>query len=147
MYPFHCIKISYNLRNNRFSEHEDTAIEEPLTCESPEPMSCYLHHDPDHPISSFSVINKMRVNIQVRQLSTEIYNNRFELYYVVRYSNFFQYNSQLCDVSLRVGDSVTKAHRLVLASSSPYFYAMFNGECDKFFLFIKTFSLINRRHG
>ncbi|XP_060864416.1 kelch-like protein 17 [Metopolophium dirhodum] len=79
-------------------KHEDTVIEEPLTCESPEPMSCYLHHDPDHPMSSFSVINKMRVNIQ------------------------------LCDVSLRVGNSVTKAHRLVLASSSPYFYAMFNDD-------------------
>ncbi|VVC42402.1 BTB/Kelch-associated,BTB-kelch protein,BTB/POZ domain,Kelch-type beta propeller,Kelch repeat type [Cinara cedri] len=78
---------------------EETAIaEEPPTCESPEPMSCYLHHDPDHPMSSFSVINKMRVNIQ------------------------------LCDVSLRVGNSVTKAHRLVLASSSPYFYAMFNDD-------------------
>lgn len=35
---------------------------------------------------------------------------------------------QLCDVALRVGNSVTKAHRLVLASSSPYFYAMFNGK-------------------
>jgi len=41
----------------------------------------------------------------------------------------FFYTFQLCDVSLRVGNSVTKAHRLVLASSSPYFYAMFNGEC------------------
>lgn len=38
---------------------------------------------------------------------------------------------QLCDVSLRVGNSVTKAHRLVLASSSPYFYAMFNGKSAK----------------
>lgn len=44
---------------------EETVAEEPPTCESPEPMSCYLHHDPDHPMSSFSVINKMRVNIQV----------------------------------------------------------------------------------
>lgn len=77
----------------------------------------------------------MRVNIQVRQLSTKIYDIRFELYYVIGCSNFFQHNSQLCDVSLRVGNSVTKAHRLVLASSSPYFYAMFNGECDKFFFF------------
>lgn len=84
LYPFHCIKIFYNLRNNRFSENEETVAEEPVTCESPEPMSCYLHHDPDHPISSFSVINKMRVNIQVRQLSTQIYDIRFKLYYVIR---------------------------------------------------------------
>lgn len=49
---------------------------------------------------------------------------------VLMSSFFFCFGNvpQLCDVSLRVGNSVTKAHRLVLASSSPYFYAMFNGK-------------------
>jgi len=56
----------YLYSNICFLELDDTTTEEQQTCESPEPMSYYLHHDPDHPMSSFSVINKMRVNIQVR---------------------------------------------------------------------------------
>ncbi|KAK9737956.1 Kelch motif [Popillia japonica] len=34
----------------------------------------------------------------------------------------------LCDVSLKVGSETFKAHRVVLASVSPYFFAMFNGD-------------------
>jgi len=141
------------VRDKLIPEHEESGIEEPQTCESPEPMSCYLHHDPDHPMSSFSVINKMRVNIQVRQLNKK--KIRYSCPILLCYHCYqmlyfcFKYNSQLCDVSLRVGNSVTKAHRLVLASSSPYFYAMFNGEWNKFFVFlIKTYLFIfNRWHG
>lgn len=64
-----------------FSELEETVVaaEEPPICESPEPMSCYLHHDPNHPISSFSVINKMRVNIQVRQIIYLYYNKQITI--------------------------------------------------------------------
>lgn len=35
---------------------------------------------------------------------------------------------QLCDVRLEVGGDTINAHRVVLASVSPYFYAMFNGK-------------------
>lgn len=34
---------------------------------------------------------------------------------------------QLCDVILEVNGEKINAHRVVLASVSPYFYAMFNG--------------------
>ena len=35
---------------------------------------------------------------------------------------------QLCDVVLRIGIDSIPAHRVVLASVSPYFYAMFNDD-------------------
>lgn len=35
---------------------------------------------------------------------------------------------QLCDVTLEVGGETINAHKVILASVSPYFYAMFNGE-------------------
>ena len=35
---------------------------------------------------------------------------------------------QLCDVVLKIGVDSIHAHRVVLASVSPYFYAMFNGK-------------------
>lgn len=35
--------------------------------------------------------------------------------------------NQLCDVILEVNGEKINAHRVVLASVSPYFYAMFNG--------------------
>lgn len=34
---------------------------------------------------------------------------------------------QLCDVTLEIGGETIHAHKVVLASVSPYFYAMFNG--------------------
>lgn len=37
------------------------------------------------------------------------------------------YSFQLCDVILEVGGETINAHKVVLASVSPYFYAMFNG--------------------
>ncbi|GJQ83409.1 hypothetical protein Trydic_g14191 [Trypoxylus dichotomus] len=36
-------------------------------------------------------------------------------------------HGQLCDVTLKVGLETFKAHRVILASVSPYFFAMFNG--------------------
>ncbi|OQR69674.1 actin binding protein-like, partial [Tropilaelaps mercedesae] len=46
--------------------------------------------------------------------------------------NAMRYNGQLCDVVLRSdslsGSQQLSAHRLVLAASSAYFFAMFNGE-------------------
>lgn len=38
-----------------------------------------------------------------------------------------RHNIQLCDVNLEVSGVVINAHKVVLASVSPYFYAMFNG--------------------
>ncbi len=42
--------------------------------------------------------------------------------------NRMRINGQLCDVKLKSGMVVVPAHRLVLASVSPYFHAMFNGK-------------------
>lgn len=55
------------------------------------------HQNPGHCIASFSSINQMRHNLQ------------------------------LCDVSLEVAGETINAHKVILASVSPYFYAMFNG--------------------
>uniref|UniRef100_A0A0A1X9B2 Kelch-like protein 17 n=3 Tax=Zeugodacus cucurbitae TaxID=28588 RepID=A0A0A1X9B2_ZEUCU len=56
------------------------------------------HQNPGHCIASFAAINQMRNN------------------------------TQLCDVSLEVGGETIQAHKVVLASVSPYFYAMFNDD-------------------
>ncbi|XP_065168992.1 kelch-like protein 17 [Atheta coriaria] len=37
-------------------------------------------------------------------------------------------NEQLCDITLTIGLEQFKAHKVVLASISPYFFAMFNGD-------------------
>lgn len=37
-------------------------------------------------------------------------------------------HAQLCDVILDVAGETINAHKLILASVSPYFYAMFNGK-------------------
>ncbi|CAG9861996.1 unnamed protein product [Phyllotreta striolata] len=37
-------------------------------------------------------------------------------------------HGQLCDITLKIGLETFRAHKVVLASVSPYFYAMFNGE-------------------
>lgn len=55
------------------------------------------HSYPGHCIASFNLINRMRQNIQ------------------------------LCDVKLQAGGEIIHAHKVILASASPYFYAMFNG--------------------
>jgi hypothetical protein len=55
------------------------------------------HQNPGHCIASFNLINRMRNNFQ------------------------------LCDVKLEAGGEVIHAHKVILASASPYFYAMFNG--------------------
>lgn len=55
------------------------------------------HQNPGHCIASFAAINRMRCN------------------------------AQLCDVKLSVGGENINAHKVILASASPYFYAMFNG--------------------
>lgn len=36
---------------------------------------------------------------------------------------------QLCDVTLTVGECEFRAHKVVLAATSPYFRGMFTGEC------------------
>ncbi|KAF5283994.1 hypothetical protein FQR65_LT13628 [Abscondita terminalis] len=37
-------------------------------------------------------------------------------------------HGQLCDITLHVGLEIIRAHKVVLASISPYFFAMFNGD-------------------
>ncbi|XP_058818193.1 kelch-like protein 17 [Topomyia yanbarensis] len=56
------------------------------------------HQNPGHCIASFSAISRMR------------------------------HNAQLCDVTLEVGGETINAHKVILASVSPYFYAMFNDD-------------------
>ncbi|EEC17539.1 conserved hypothetical protein [Ixodes scapularis] len=46
--------------------------------------------------------------------------------------NCMRLKGQLCDVQLTAGGQQLRAHRLVLAASSPYFHAMFNSDmCEK----------------
>ncbi|KAL1464852.1 hypothetical protein WDU94_004463 [Cyamophila willieti] len=66
--------------------------------DNPDGYNHYFHQTADHFTQSFTAINLMRHNIQ------------------------------LCDVTLRCGMDTIHAHRVVLASTSPYFHAMFNDD-------------------
>ena len=63
-----------------------------------------------HAVSGFSVMNRMRIH------------------------------SQLCDVKLKSGMVMIPAHKVVLASVSPYFHAMFNGRNKSGLLVVKCLS-------
>ena len=45
--------------------------------------------------------------------------------------NALRQQNQLCDVVLKAANTEIRAHRVVLASSSPYFFAMFTGELSE----------------
>lgn len=45
--------------------------------------------------------------------------------------NTLRLQNQLCDVVLKAGSVEIPAHKVVLASSSSYFYAMFTGELSE----------------
>ena len=62
-----------------------------------EPLTQLHHKQKGHALSGFSLMNRMRIN------------------------------GQLCDVKLKCGMVSIPAHKVVLASVSPYFHAMFNG--------------------
>ncbi|XP_071447605.1 kelch-like protein 17 [Hetaerina americana] len=70
----------------------------PIRPPPPPIHSHFFHRNPDHSSVSFAAINRMRLN------------------------------SQLCDIVLKIGGEEIRAHRVVLASVSPYFYAMFNDD-------------------
>lgn len=57
--------------------------------------------------------------------SSECHNKSFQVMNALREQN------QLCDVLLKAGGNEIPAHRVVLASSSPYFLAMFTGELSE----------------
>lgn len=57
--------------------------------------------------------------------STESHNKSFQVMNSLREQN------QLCDVLLKAAGNEIPAHRVVLASSSPYFLAMFTGELSE----------------
>ena len=57
--------------------------------------------------------------------SPECHNKSFQVMNTLREQN------QLCDVLLKAAGSEIPAHRVVLASSSPYFFAMFTGELSE----------------
>lgn len=57
--------------------------------------------------------------------SPECHNKSFQVMNTLREQN------QLCDVLLKAGGNEIPAHRVVLASSSPYFLAMFTGELSE----------------
>lgn len=70
----------------------------PAAAADAEVLTQLFHANADHYRLSFAAINRMRQH------------------------------AQLCDVTLKIGSDSINAHRLVLASVSPYFHAMFNGE-------------------
>lgn len=45
--------------------------------------------------------------------------------------NLLRQHHELCDIILRVGDVKIHAHKVVLASISPYFKAMFTGNLSE----------------
>ena len=57
--------------------------------------------------------------------SPECHNKSFQVMNTLREQN------QLCDVLLKAAGNEIPAHRVVLASSSPYFFAMFTGELSE----------------
>ena len=57
--------------------------------------------------------------------SSECHNKSFQVMNTLREQN------QLCDVLLKAGGNEIPAHRVVLASSSRYFLAMFTGELSE----------------
>ena len=57
--------------------------------------------------------------------SSECHNKSFQVMNTLREQN------QLCDVLLMAGGNEIPAHKVVLASSSPYFRAMFTGELSE----------------
>lgn len=59
----------------------------------------------------------------------------------------FTYSIQLCDVILEVSGEKINAHRVVLASVSPYFYAMFNGMYWNFFSVFFFYCIVCSRIG
>ncbi|KAL0271210.1 UNVERIFIED_CONTAM: hypothetical protein PYX00_008380 [Menopon gallinae] len=73
-------------------------VTSPATTPNGEPATTFYHHSPDHCSTSLAAINRMRQN------------------------------SQLCDIVLKVGGNSVSAHKVVLASVSPYFHAMFNDD-------------------
>ncbi|XP_059474437.1 kelch-like protein 17 isoform X2 [Neocloeon triangulifer] len=78
---------------------EAAALPPPISpAPSAEHLPDFFHHNPEHCAASFAAISKMRQN------------------------------AQLCDVALIIGDEVVHAHKVILASISPYFHAMFNDD-------------------
>jgi len=59
------------------------------------------------------------------------YHNQNHPYRVLERFNELRNNNELCDVTLVAGGHEVKAHRALLASSSPYFSAMFTGFEEK----------------
>jgi len=57
--------------------------------------------------------------------SPDCHNKSFQVMNTLREQN------QLCDVLLKAAGSEIPAHRVVLASASPYFFAMFTGELSE----------------
>ncbi|XP_055312333.1 kelch-like protein 17 [Sitodiplosis mosellana] len=101
------ISTASSVTNGTIASAEDITVTSSSTqtpCDlSPLPINDDMlpqahHQNPGHCIASFAAINQMRQN------------------------------SQLCDVILEVSGEKINAHRVVLASVSPYFYAMFNDD-------------------
>lgn len=61
------------------------------------------------------------------QQASEVYSCNSHAYKVVHNLGQLRQGSHFCDVEIVAGNKVFKAHRAVLAASSPYFMAMFVG--------------------
>lgn len=105
----------------------------PHTSATSEDVQPEAHHqNPGHCVASFSAISRMRENAQVRQHRSNDIDMQMDNS-ISTYGNYTVYFIQLCDVVLDVGGEMINAHKLILASVSPYFYAMFNGEFEMHF--------------
>ena len=51
-------------------------------------------------------------------------------HHILEGMNLLRFNSQLCDVTLVVGEARLQAHRVVLAGASPIFAALFQKEME-----------------
>lgn len=58
----------------------------------------------------------------IKYVNTENHSDAFKSLHAMRI------NQQLCDVTLEVNGHAIRAHKVVLAATTPYFWAMFNGK-------------------
>lgn len=119
--------------NNAVEDITVTSSSTQTPCDiSPLPISDEIllqsqHQNASHCVASFAAINQMRGSVQVNYNDLRICVLNIVLLQLVFHC--IDIIIQLCDVILEADGEQINAHRVILASVSPYFYAMFNGKC------------------